>query len=255
MLCRGLPCWHRGPGATRPAGRAARPVRAARPAPQPLKPKPPATLDLAVLPEHDLADEATYRRLGFYDLELPGRSAEAVEFEQCRFRNADLSGTQLRHAGFSDCLIESSNLANLNAQRSSLRRVRLTVLRMTGLHWVDGALRDVAVCDCKADLAVFRFTTFRNVIFDRCNLTRVDFQNADLTGVRFTGCDLTGAQFSHATLEGTRFTDCELAGVGGVTSFAGAIVAGGDLITLSHTLATALGIRIEGFGGDPDTTG
>jgi uncharacterized protein YjbI with pentapeptide repeats len=32
------------------------------------------------------------------------------------------------------------------------------------------------------------------VAFERCNLARADFQNADLTGVRFTDCDLAGAQ-------------------------------------------------------------
>ncbi|MEJ3747463.1 pentapeptide repeat-containing protein [Actinomycetes bacterium KLBMP 9797] len=67
-----------------------------------------------------------------------------------------------------------------------------------------------------------------------------------MSGVQFTNCDLTGAQFSQATMEGTRFTNCVLAGVGGVTSFTGAIVASQDLVGLSYTLAAALGIQIEG---------
>jgi hypothetical protein len=37
-----------------------------------------------------------------------------------------------------------------------------------------------------------------------------------------------------------------LAGIGGVASFAGAIVANQDLVALSYALAAALGIRIEG---------
>jgi uncharacterized protein YjbI with pentapeptide repeats len=69
-------------------------------------------------------------------------------------------------------------------------------------------------------------------------------------GVQFTNCDLSGAQFSQAKMEGTRFADCVLAGIGGVTSFAGAIVASQDLVGLSHTLAAALGIQIEGAGDD-----
>jgi uncharacterized protein YjbI with pentapeptide repeats len=63
--------------------------------------------------------------------------------------------------------------------------------------------------------------------------------------VQFVDCDLTGAQFSHAVMQGTRFTNCVLAGIGGVTSFAGAVVSTADLIALSHSLAAALGIRIE----------
>ncbi len=127
-------------------------------------------------------------------------------------------------------------------------RVRLSTARMTGLQWVNGALRDVTVADCRLDLSSWRFTTFANVAFEGCNLTRADFQHADLRGARFTDCDLTGAQFSQAGMDGTRFARCDLTGIGGVTSMTGAILAHQDLIALSHALAGALGVRIE----DPD---
>jgi hypothetical protein len=39
---------------------------------------------------------------------------------------------------------------------------------------------------------------------------------------------------------------CILTGIGGVTSFTGAIVDGADLATLAYCLASALGIQIEG---------
>jgi uncharacterized protein YjbI with pentapeptide repeats len=212
-----------------------------------MKPRPPESLDPATVEEHDLEDEATLRRLEFSGIDLSGRSAESVEFAQCRFRgNADLSGVRLGRSSLTDCLIEHCNLANLQAERSSMLRVRLSAARLTGLRWVDGVLRDVAVSECRADLTSFRFTKLHNVAFDGCNLTRADFQNADVSGVRFTDCDLTGAQFSQATMDGTRFSNCVLDGVGGVTSFRGAIVAGQDLVALSYTLAAALGIRIEG---------
>ena len=172
--------------------------------------------------DHDLENEARFLRIGFFDLDLSGRSADGVEFEQCRFRGSDLSGTQLDGAAFTDCLFESTNLANLRAEKSSMIRARLATLRMTGVHWINEALRDVAILECRLDLSSFRFTDFSNVMFQGCNLTRADFQNADLRGVRFTNCDLTGAQFSQATMEGARFANCVLVGVGGVTSMGGA---------------------------------
>ncbi|MEU5944728.1 pentapeptide repeat-containing protein [Micromonospora sp. NPDC047465] len=210
----------------------------------PAKPRPPSSLELAT-EDHDLENEATFRRLGFFDLDLSGRSADGVEFEQCRFKGSDLSGTQLDGAAFTDCLFESTNLANLRAEKSSMIRARLSTLRMTGVHWINGALRDVTVSECRLDLSSFRFTDFSSVVFEGCNLTRADFQNADLSGARFTNCDLTGAQFSQATMEGTRFANCVLVGIGGVTSMGGAVVAHQDLVALSYTLAGALGIRIE----------
>jgi hypothetical protein len=46
-------------------------------------------------------------------------------------------------------------------------------------------------------------------------------------------------------MTGTRLRGCTLVGIGGVTSFDGAIIAGQDLVALSYTLAAALGIQIE----------
>lgn len=208
-----------------------------------IAPKLPPALAPATVADHDLEDEATFTRLAF-EIDLPGRTAESVEFDQCRFRGADLSGCRLRRARFSDCLIETTNLANLRAERAAMWRTHLTGSRLTGLHWLDGSLHHVTVEGCRADLAVFRSTSFRQVRFQQCNLTRADFQNADLTGAEFVDCDLSGAQFSYATMTGARFQACQLDGIGGVTSFHGAILTDQDLVALSHTLAAGLGIAI-----------
>jgi uncharacterized protein YjbI with pentapeptide repeats len=209
-----------------------------------MPPELPPSLEPATLEDHDLEDEVLLRGVSF-EIDMPDRTAELVEFEGCRFPRADLSGTALAQARFVDCTFEHTNLANLHADRSAMHRVRLTACRMTGLQWGGGALRDVAFVECRADLSVFRFTGFQHVVFEDCNLTRADFQNADLTGARFLRCDLTGAQFSHAKLAGTRFRNCVLTGLGGITSFAGAILADQDLIALSYTLAAGLGIELD----------
>jgi hypothetical protein len=47
-----------------------------------------------------------------------------------------------------------------------MHRVKLSVARMTGVHWINGALRDVAVSDSRVDLTSFRFTGFHNAVFD-----------------------------------------------------------------------------------------
>lgn len=217
------------------------PSRAAVPA----KPRPPKALELATVDEDDLRDEGVYTGLGYYDLELTGRSAKGAEFDQCRFNRTDLGETSFVKVSLTDCLIESSNLANLHGDQSSLLRVAVQDSRLTGLHWLDGVLRDVTLRGCRIDLSVFRATKFGPVLFEDCNLTGADFTGADLTGVEFTRCDLTGAQFSAATMDGARLTACTLSGIGGVTSLSGATISTGDLITLSHTLAQALNITIS----------
>lgn len=197
-----------------------------------------------MLPEHDLEDEATYRQLGFAEIDLSGQEADSVEFEQCRFTRTTLAGVVLDQATFTDCLVENSDWANLKAAKSGMTRVKLTMARLTGVHWIDGVLRDVTFGECRMDLATLRFTSLKDVEFIDCNMTRADFTNADLRGAHFVGCDLSGAQFAQADCVGTRFTRCELAGIGSVTSLRGATVSATDLAALSYALASALDINI-----------
>jgi uncharacterized protein YjbI with pentapeptide repeats len=210
----------------------------------PARPKPPASLELATSPEHDLAHEATLRRLGFDEIDLSGQEADLARFEQCRFTRATLSGVRLSGASFVDCRVEHSDWSNLSCDRSHLMRVEVTASRLTGVHWIDGALRDVTFRECRMDLAVFRYTTFKDVAFVDCNLGRADFTHADLRGAHFTGCDLSGAQFAQANAQGARFTRCELVGLGSVASLQGSVISANDLAPLAHTLAAALGIVI-----------
>jgi len=216
------------------------------PAPRaPKAPRLPVALPAAVLPDHDLAPEGDHRRLHYADLDLSGRDAPLASLTECRFTGTDLSGTALDRARLTDCVFDGGNLANVRAGRAAMLRARLSTLRMTGFTWVDSLAREVTFTECRIDLSNWRFSRFTAVVFDRCNLTRADFSGADLSGARFVGCDLTGTQFSNATMTGTRIAGCTLVDVGGITSWAGAVVQGQDLVALSYTLAAALGIRID----------
>src|SRR5713226_5032753 len=212
---------------------------------QPAPPKLPATLTVAKLPDDDLRDDGVYLSLEFEDIELASRYVVSIEIDQCRYKNVNLGQTELDRALISDSVFERCDFANLRARDCSFVRVAVSASRMTGLSWVEGGIRDVTVDTCRIDLASFRFSTFKGVVFTDCKLIQADFQDADLRGARFERCDLTSAQFSKAQMEGTRFADCNLSGIGGVTSLKGAIVKSRDALALTYSLASALGITIE----------
>jgi uncharacterized protein YjbI with pentapeptide repeats len=214
-----------------------------------VRPRPPGSLDLAALPDHDPVPEATFERLGFYDLDLSDRTAESVAFEQCRFHRANLSGSVLDRVSLTDCLVENSDFANVRSDGGALVRLRAETSRMTGLAVTKGLVKDVVFAECRLDLSGWRFTDFQAVRFTGCNLARADFTEADLTGAQFVGCDLTGAQFEKAKMTGTRFRGCALVDIGGVLSWRGAVVPATDLLALSYTLAAAVGIRVEDDAG------
>jgi|ERR1051326_4035908 uncharacterized protein YjbI with pentapeptide repeats len=192
----------------------------------------------------ELANEAVFRQLTVVGLDLSGQGGDGIEFEQCGFTRATLARATMEQVRFVDCVVDNSDWANASATKSGMLRVEFHLSRLTGLHWIDGSVRDVTFRECRMDLATFRFTSFKDVEFVDCNLTRADFTRADLRGARFRGCDLSGAQFAEADCRGTRFTRCELVGLGSVTSLKGATINPDDLAALSRTLAAALGITI-----------
>lgn len=200
---------------------------------------------LATLPEHELEPESAFKAMAFFDIDLSGRTAESVELRQCRFKRAALAGSQLQRVRFADCLVEASDWSNLRGDGGTFDRVKVSDARMTGLAWADGLLRDAAFHDCKLDLTNWRFAQFDVAGFTGCNLSGADFTSADLRGASFTRCDLSGAQFSNASMAGARFRGCELAGIGGMTSWEGAIVHEEDLLALSYALAAAIGIVVR----------
>jgi uncharacterized protein YjbI with pentapeptide repeats len=168
-----------------------------------------------------------------------------IQFSHCRFRKANLAGSHLSRVRLTDCLIQACDLSNMRAESGALDRVQLTESRMTGLACNDGRLSDVSFSECKIDLTNWRVARFEAVTFVDCNLAGADFTDADLRGASFTRCNLSGAQFHNATMTGTRFRACELDGIGGITSWAGAVVHPDDLLGLSYVLAGALGIAVR----------
>jgi uncharacterized protein YjbI with pentapeptide repeats len=192
----------------------------------------------------ELENEQTVETTAYQDSALSGR-AERVEFHQGRFRKADLTGCHLARVRFTDCLLESCDLSNLQAPDGVLERVTVTDSRLTGLALNGGLLTDVRLTGCKVDLSNFRVTRFDVVEFVDCNLAGADFTEADLRGAGFRDCNLTGAQFHNAKMDGARFRRCELEGIGGITSWRGAVVHPDDLPVLSYVLAGALGITVR----------
>jgi uncharacterized protein YjbI with pentapeptide repeats len=213
----------------------------------PASPRLPATFRPAKLPDDDLKDDGVYVSLEYDGIDLARRDAVSAEVDQCRYTDVSLAQTELDRVMIADTVFERCDLANLRARGCSLVRVTLGSSRMTGLSWAEGSVRETTMRDCRVDMASFRFSTLKVVVFTDCKLTQADFQEADLRGARFEDCDLTGAQFSGAQMAGTRFSGCTLDGINGVTSMRGAIVDHRDSLALVHSLASALGIRIESF--------
>jgi uncharacterized protein YjbI with pentapeptide repeats len=212
---------------------------------EPATPDIPDDLGSASLPDAELDDGAVHAGLAVTDVDLSGRTASGVDFDQCRYAAVSFANVVLRRASIKDVEFDRCDLANLLARDSSLIRVALHASRMTGAAMLASTVRDVAFRDCRMDLAAFSGSRFVNVAFSNCRLDQANFGDADLSGVEFYGCDLSRAQFSSATMTGAKFSGCDLTGISGVTSLRGAIITSSDALTLARIFAEALGITID----------
>lgn len=208
----------------------------------PAPPIVPETLDGA---EPGLESDELYEKRSFDYADLIGVFAQMVEFAHCRFRATRLAGAVLPKVRLTDCAVERSDLSNVRGENGAMERLTVTDCRMTGLAWNGGLVKDVTFTGGKLDLTNWRFARFDTVTLTGCNLSGADFSNADLRKAVFVDCDLTGAQFSNANMRGARFQRCALDGIGGITSWSGAVVHPDDLLSLSYALAGALGIVVD----------
>jgi hypothetical protein len=174
-------------------------------------------------------------------------AARNVEFTAAHLQDVGLTGARLAHLALQDCRVTGGNLANVSvrggvAQRTSFERVRLT-----GLAWHEGTIRDVTFTGCRIDLASFAASRLERVRFDDCMLAQSDLQDARLAAVVFDGCDLTELDFTGARLTaGCELRGCTLDGARGIERLRGAGMPVTDVIAAAGVFAAALGIRILG---------
>lgn len=219
--------------------------RVAKPAVAPAAPSISPLLRPANLPGDDFEDEKPMRGIGFDSLDLSASAAYATDVEQCRFSGVKMPST-IRQATLINTEFSVCDLANVQADESSLLQSRVSTSRMTGMSWIRGVLRDVVVESSRANLASFRYSRLKTVVFKDCELQQADFQRAEFRSVLFESCDLSGAHFTGADLQhNVRFEDCVLANITGVASLKGATIQGGDLFGLAASLAREAGIAVE----------
>lgn len=221
---------------------------------EPATPDIPDDLAEASPADAELDNGAMHAGLAVSDIDLSGREAAGVEFDQCRYAAVNFSDVVMRRATIRDVEFDRCDLANLLARDSSLVRVAVRASRMTGAALLATGVRDVAFRDCRMDLVSFSGSKFTNVTFTNCRLDQANLGETDLSGTQFDGCDLSAAQFSGATLTGARFTACDLTGISGVTSLRGAIITTSDALALARIFAEALGITVD-HEGDGDQRG
>lgn len=177
-------------------------------------------------------------------VDLSSRDARGLRLIECRLVDVDLAESVLTGAAMRDVVWRDGSVANLRAERATVRRVRFEGVRATGANLTTCHLDDVIFIDCRMDLATFRFAHLARVRFERCRMHETDFYEAGLTSVAFEECDLTRANWSGATFERSEMRGCDLAGSGDPHRLRGVRMPWPDIIASARELAAAAGIEV-----------
>lgn len=211
----------------------------------PATPRTPSGLREASLPADALVDDVVWEDLSFTGLVVaPEGAVEFAEVHGCTFTDTRLADTRWYRASTADTTFNGCDLANARFDESGFQRTTFNGCRLTGVHLSGCTLENVRFTDCVLDLSTWRFARLKRVVLDGCALVGSDWTAVTATDALLENCDLTEGQFSQAKVKDLHLRRCRLDGLQGVGSLAGATIESDDLITLSHQLAAALGIRI-----------
>jgi uncharacterized protein YjbI with pentapeptide repeats len=171
--------------------------------------------------------------------------AKSISIDGAVLAAVEISSSSLRNASIDDCVFNRCLMFGTSFDGSGIHRATFVGGMYSGVVFSDCTIKDVIFESAKLNLSNFRSSRLSSVIFRDCDLTEADFQGAEFRHVEFSRCDLTGAEFSHCKMVGVDLRTSEISGVRGVTGLRGALIDTAQLIGLSHTLASELGVEVS----------
>lgn len=124
------------------------------------------------------------------------------EFEQCTFRNLDLSKAVLVNASFTNCRFENCNLGMAVIEGTKLDDVVFSNCILSSLNFghCSNFGFHVDFQECRLDYASFLSRNLKKTRFVDCSLKEARFMNCDLSGALFKNCNLELTQFANNNL-------------------------------------------------------
>ena len=136
-----------------------------------------------------LESEQTFHDVYAKNVGLAGTAYEALAIEQSMLRRVRLDDTRWEKVDLRDMVLDGCSAANAVWSELICNRLRIINSRLTGVTCTNSNWQNVVFSRCKCDLAVFRYSKFKNCRFESCDLRGSDFQGADLRGVVFLQAD------------------------------------------------------------------
>lgn len=122
------------------------------------------------------------------------------EFENCYFRNCNLSACNYTSTVFTDCHFENCNFDGAAVHFTSIRDCNFTSCSMRKINFamIDQTIMRFNFTNCKLDFCQFYELPMNGISFSNCSLIGCDFADAKLQNALFDNCNLHQAVFKNA---------------------------------------------------------
>lgn len=194
--------------------------------------------------ELDLVDDAQWENLKVTG-DFSHRKAGLVEIAGCRFSGARLTGTEIARLILTDCVFEDCELSGTIVGDLAASRVEFRRSRMSAFAAAAGRFENSSFIQCRLDRANFRMTIWKAAQFVDSHIVDADFYESKLGGARFTGCDLTKVDFSNAQMKGVDLRGSTIDDIRGGDSLRGVVISSDQIVSISSAVLAALEIRID----------
>ncbi|HET8878777.1 MAG TPA: pentapeptide repeat-containing protein [Arthrobacter sp.] len=184
-------------------------------------------------------DGVAYHRAVADGLELSG-----TDFVECDFAGVSFHETQLRGAGFRDCVLADMVAPVLTAARAGLRDVEIRNPRWGSAELYESRWQSVRIDGGKLDYVNLRGATLTDVQISDCIISELDLGACTATRVVLKDCTVGSLDFSSARLKDVDLRGTEFRSVSGLGNLSGLVIDEYQLSLLAPLLAGHLGITV-----------
>ncbi|WP_316771278.1 pentapeptide repeat-containing protein [Pedobacter frigiditerrae] len=144
----------------------------------------------------------------FEKISILPKGLRETQFDECTFKNCDLTEADFYGCDFIKCTFDNCNLSMVKFGAIGFDGVEFFNCKMVGVDFSNTKdfLFGVDFSDCILDYAAFMKKKNKKGKFKNCSLKGTDFSEADLTDAKFERCDLSVAVFMRTILSGANFT-------------------------------------------------
>ena len=145
----------------------------------------------------------------FEKITYAGQVIRGREFQDCVFKQCDLSDSEFSGNKFIDCVFDGCNLSMLKLRNTALQSVTFKNCKILGVnfHECSDFLFSVTFDNCIIDFASFSGKKMPKTTFVKSSLKENSFVQAILTGSKFDQCDLSGTLFNRTDLSSVNFAN------------------------------------------------